>query len=117
MNETSHQKKVFLLSAALLLGFVAFAALDLRIGIVLSPPIRFGFLPLAVSLVLLTLRPLNIEVGRGGLYIDLNEIALVVSLFCTGRQSLFAATVVGFAIGLGIRQGSAPLKIAFNFGS
>ncbi len=113
----NHQKNVFLLSGVLIVAFVAFAAIDLKLGVALSAPIQFGFLPLAVSLVVLTLRPINIEVGRGGLFIDLNEIALVVSLFCTGRQSLLGATVVGFLIGLGIRQSTAPLKIAFNFGS
>jgi diguanylate cyclase (GGDEF)-like protein len=117
INQANHKKNVFLLSGGLLVAFVVSAALDLRLDVTLQPPIRFGFLPLAVSLVVLTLRPINIEVGRGGLFIDLNEIALVVSLFCTGRQSLLGATMVGFLIGLGIRQGRAPLKVAFNFGS
>jgi diguanylate cyclase (GGDEF)-like protein len=116
-NPAHHRRNIFLLSGGLLVAFVVFAALDLRLGVRLAPPIRFGFLPLAVSLVVLTLRPINIEVGRGGLYIDLNEIALVLSLFCTGRQSLLGATMLGFLVGLGIRQSRAPVKIAFNFGS
>jgi diguanylate cyclase (GGDEF)-like protein len=113
----NHRRVVFLLSGALLAAFVGLAVIDLRLDVRLSSPIRFGLIPLAVSLIVLTLRPINIEVGRGGLFIDLNEIALVVSLFCTGRKSLLGATLVGFLVGLGIRQSKAPLKIAFNFGS
>jgi diguanylate cyclase (GGDEF)-like protein len=118
MNTQPNQtRKVLLMSGAMLALFAIVAFVDLRLGVRLDPPIRFGFLPLVLSLVVLTLRPINIEVGRGGLFIDLNEIALVISLFCTGRNSLLGATTLGFIIGLSIRQGSVPLKVAFNFGS
>jgi diguanylate cyclase (GGDEF)-like protein len=91
-----------------------FVAADFRLHALPSRPISIHGVVLALIVFALSLKPLNFEVGSGGMFVDLSEVALVFGLYCTDRRSLAIAVGVGIAGGVGMRQRRSPIKVLFN---
>ncbi len=94
--------------------FSLFAVSDLALGRVPTAPILLPAILLALIIFGLSLKPLNFEVGSGGIYVDLSEIGLILGLYCTTRREFFSAVVLGLLAGVAIRQRRFPIKIFFN---
>jgi diguanylate cyclase (GGDEF)-like protein len=101
--------------AAIFAGlFGLFAASDLDLDRSPLQPISIPWFVLGLIIFGLSLKPLNFEIGSGGMYVDLSEMALVLGLYCTTRFGFFVAVLGGLGAGIWIRQRRFPVKILFN---
>jgi diguanylate cyclase (GGDEF)-like protein len=107
-------RRVLAIAAVWCAVSVALGIIELRLGSTVKLSLAMSGIGLGAAVFALTLKPLNVEAGTGGIFIDLSELALIVALFAVPRREALVGSVIGLSLGVGIRQRRSPIKVAYN---